>query len=202
MDGKWKLAEVLREVRQLRGLTQRELAQLARVPQPSIASIESTSREPSLTLLSGIVESAGFAIRIELVPLSRFSAVNTARQIFEVVNSDHENPRNEDSALRVLLSFRDHIRHANNRELRELIDEPPDLSGSRHWDSFLAAVVEEESARRNFPTPHWVNDKARFLKPFWFLSTNERLHEWEFDTAPAAFVRHGIFVAAEELASI
>jgi transcriptional regulator with XRE-family HTH domain len=202
MDGKWRIAELLRQVRQRRGLTQRELAQLAHVPQPSIAAIESTTREPSLTLLSSIAEAVGLTIHIELVPLPRFGAVNTARQVRRVVNESHENARSEDSALRILLSFRNFIQHANYETLPELIYDPPILTRSKHWDAFLAAVVEEECARRNFSTPGWVNDKGRFLKPFWYLSPNKQLHEWEFATAPAAFVRHGIFAAADELASV
>lgn len=201
MDGKWRIAELLRTVRQLRGLTQRELAHLAQVPQPSIAAIESTSREPSISLLSSIVESAGYELRIELVPLPRFGAVNTARLVHEAVAATEENSRAEDSALRSLLGFRDFIQQVNDDDLRGLIDNPPSLTGSERWDAFLAAIVEEECARRDVATPRWVNDKSRFLKPFWFFSKNKGLHEWEFTTAPAAFVRHGIFAAAEELAS-
>jgi transcriptional regulator with XRE-family HTH domain len=202
MDGKWCAAGLLRTARHLRGLTQRDLAQLCGVPQPSIAAIESINREPSLSLLSAVLEAAGLALHIELKPLPRFGAVNTARQIHQLFREENENLRKEDSALRTVLSFRDFIRNSNDEELNELIEDPPNLTGNAQWDAFLAAVVEEECVRRDVPTPRWVNDGARFLKPFWYLSKNNGLHEWEFTTAPAAFVRHWIFVAAEELASV
>jgi len=83
-----------------------------------------------------------------------------------------------------------------------LIDDPPDSSGSLKWDAFLAAVVERECLRRDVETPRWVDDPSRFLQPFWYLSKNPALHEWERSTAPAAFVRHGILAAAEEVASV
>ena len=202
MDGKQKAAEILRTLRRRNDLTQRDLARLARVPQPTIASIESAQREPSLSLLSRIVETAGYGIQLDLVPLARFGAVNTARRIEQALLEDQEPHRIEDSVLRLVLSFHDVIRKVGDEALRDLIDEPPSLCGSSQWDAFLAAVVEDECARRNVPTPRWVNDPARVLKPFWYLSKNPSLHDWEFVTAPAAFVRHGVLVAAEELASI
>jgi transcriptional regulator with XRE-family HTH domain len=202
MEGKQKAAEILRTVRRANDLTQRALARLARVPQPTIAAIESARREPSLSLLSRIVESAGYGIQLDLVPLARFGAVNTAGRIERALLEDQEPYRVEDSVLRLVLSFRDAIRHVDNDALRDLIDEPPSLSGSSRWDAFLAAVVEDECARRSVSTPRWVNDPARVLKPFWYLSNNPALHDWEFTTVPAAFMRHGVLVAAEELASV
>jgi transcriptional regulator with XRE-family HTH domain len=202
MDGKQKAAEVLWTLRRANGLTQRDLARLARVPQPTIAAIESAQREPSISLLSSIVESTGFEVHIDLVPLARFGALNTARGVRQLLREDQEPDRLEDSILRLVLSFRDVIRRVDSETLGALINEPPSLTGSPRWDAFLAAVVEDECARRNVATPRWVNSPTRFLKPFWHLSTNPSLHDWEYTTAPAAFVRHGVLVAAEELASV
>jgi hypothetical protein len=153
-------------------------------------------------LLSSIVESTGFGIQLDLVPLARFGAVNTVRGIQQVLLEDQEPNRSEDSILRLILSFRDAIRRVDDGTLGGLIDEPPSLTGSPRWDAFLAAVVEDECGRRSAATPRWVNNPARFLKPFWYLSKNPALHDWEFATAPAAFIRHGVLVAAEELASV
>jgi transcriptional regulator with XRE-family HTH domain len=202
MDGKQKTAEVLRTLRRMNDLTQRDLARLSRVPQPTIAALESAKREPSLSLLSRIVESAGYGIKLDLVPLARFGAVSTSRRIEQALLEDDGNERSEDSLLRLILSFRDVIRTVDDEALRGLINEPPSSSGSSRWDAFIAAVVEEECARRGAVTPRWVNDPSRFLKPFWYLSKNPALHDWEFATAPAAFVRHGVLAATEELASV
>jgi transcriptional regulator with XRE-family HTH domain len=202
MDGKQKSAEILRSLRWSRRLTQRELARRAHVPQPTIAAIESAQREPSLSLLSSIVESTGLSLHITLVPLAPQCAVTTARNLREVLHGNGETRRREDSALRLSLSFRDAIRRADDDTLEGLIVDPPILVGDPRWDAFLAATVEEECARRNVRTPRWVNDPARFVKPFWHLSETPSLRQWEFLTAPAAYVRHGVLVAAEELASV
>ena len=202
MDGKQKASGILRTLRWSIGLTQRDLARLAQVPQPTIAAIESAQREPSLSLLSSIVESTGFSLQLTLAPLARLGAVNVARRISEALQEERNSRQAEDSALRLSLSFRDAIRHAGDDELGDLVGDPPNLVGDPRWDAFLAATVEDECARRGAPMPRWVNDPARFVKPFWHLSQNPSLHQWEFATAPAAFVRHGVLVAAEELASV
>jgi len=59
-----------------------------------------------------------------------------------------------------------------------------------------------EGWRRDANPPRWVNDPARFVKPFWHLSENRSLHEWEFTTAPASFIRHGVIASVDELASV
>jgi transcriptional regulator with XRE-family HTH domain len=205
MEGKWLASTVLRDLRQRKKLTQRALADLADVPQPTIAEIESGRREPSLTLLSRLAEAAGEAVEIRLVPLDRYSALFTSRRIVERL--DPNSPGNgsetarEDGALRVVLDFRDALRRSEASEFAPLVGLPPNLTDFTRWDAFLAAVVEDECARRHVSPPRWTNDRRRFAKPFWYLSKNPALHDWELETAPAAFVRHGVLAAAAELES-
>src|ERR1035441_1590357 len=138
MEGKQKQAATQRKAHRGKDLTQRALARLARVPQPTIAAIESARREPSLSLLSCVVESAGYGIQLDLVPLARFGAVSTAGRIERALLEDQEPYRVEDSVLRLVLSFRDEIRHVDADALRELIDEPPSLSRSCRGDALHA----------------------------------------------------------------
>jgi predicted transcriptional regulator len=59
MDGR-----ILRYARRRAGLTQRELADLARVPQPAIARIESGRVSPRLSTLLPLIEATGFALEV------------------------------------------------------------------------------------------------------------------------------------------
>jgi predicted transcriptional regulator len=59
MDGR-----VLRYARRRAGLTQRQLAQLADVPQPAIARIESRTVSPRLSTLLPLIEATGFALEV------------------------------------------------------------------------------------------------------------------------------------------
>src|SRR5271155_5912634 len=81
VDGKAEASAILRQLRRDGGLTQRDLAAKAGVPQSTIAEVEAGQREPSLTLLSRIAESAGQSIAVRLAPLLRNSAVATANTI-------------------------------------------------------------------------------------------------------------------------
>lgn len=57
---------ILRYARRRAGLTQRELAACAHVPQPAIARIESGAVSPRLSTLLPLIEATGFAL--EIVP--------------------------------------------------------------------------------------------------------------------------------------
>ena len=61
-------AEVIRWARRRSGLSQAALGRRAGVTQPVISAYESGRREPSLSMLNKLVESAGFDMRVELVP--------------------------------------------------------------------------------------------------------------------------------------
>lgn len=62
------------------GLSQRELAERARVAQSEIARIESGNREPSIPTLQRIVGGAGLEIRFRLAPKDDHDQVLAARQ--------------------------------------------------------------------------------------------------------------------------
>jgi transcriptional regulator with XRE-family HTH domain len=206
MDGKALSSALLRELRRQLGLSQRALAQTAGVPQPTIAEIEAVRREPTITLLSKIVESAGLAIEVRLVPLDPQSAVAAANKVKDRLTGSAGAGLpiaiREDGALRAVLDLKDALRRSDRDQFTVLVEFPPSLIGDTRWDAFMAAVVEDEAATKNLPPPRWTNDPSRFNKPFWYLSDNRELHTWELTTAPGAFVRHGVFAAKDELESV
>lgn len=59
---------LLRRARAQKGLTQRQLAELAGVPQSSIAKIESGARQPTLPVLTRILVAVDLEPRIALEP--------------------------------------------------------------------------------------------------------------------------------------
>jgi transcriptional regulator with XRE-family HTH domain len=61
-------ANLLRRARAQKGLTQRQLAELAGVPQSSIAKIESGTRQPTLPVLTRILVAVDLEPRIALEP--------------------------------------------------------------------------------------------------------------------------------------
>ena len=101
-------------------MTQRDLAAMADVPQSTIAEIEAGRREPSLTLLSKIAESAGQSIAIELTPLRRHSAVATANTIrdrlYGTAGEGLTVDTREDGALRAVIDLKDALRRSRHEE--------------------------------------------------------------------------------------
>jgi transcriptional regulator with XRE-family HTH domain len=187
-------------------MTQRDLAAKAGVPQSTIAEVETGRREPSLTLLSKIAESAGQSIAIELTPLGRHSAVATANTIRDrlhgVAGEGLSVDIREDGALRAVIDLRDALRRSSREGFDALTGQAPGLIGDTRWDAFLAAIVEDEAARKAISPPRWTNDRNRFHRPFWYLSKNPRFHTWEIANSPGALIRHGVFVAEDELESV
>jgi hypothetical protein len=64
-------ADVLREARTRSGLSQPELARRAGVAQPVISAYETRRREPSMSMLTKLVEASGHDLSITLVPQAR-----------------------------------------------------------------------------------------------------------------------------------
>jgi transcriptional regulator with XRE-family HTH domain len=206
MDGKAAASAILRQLRQDKGLTQRDLAAKAGVPQSTIAEIETGRREPSLTLLSKLAESVGDSVTLTLSPLLQRSVIVMANMIKDRLAGGAGQGLSvelrEDAALRAVLDLKDALRRSNPERFVALTSQAPGLVGDTRWDAFLAAIVEDEAARKAISPPRWTNDPSRFQRPFWYLSSNPRLHTWEIANAPGAFVRHGVFAAEEELESV
>ena len=206
VDGKAEASAILRQLRRDNDLTQRDLAAKAGVPQSTIAEVEAGQREPSLTLLSRIAESAGQSIAIRLAPLLRHSAVATANTSRDRLYGDASKGLSldirEDGALRAVIDLKDALRRSSNEGFDALASQAPGLVGDTRWDAFLAAIVEDEAARKAISPPRWTNDQKRFNRPFWYLSKNPRFHTWEIANSPGALIRHGVFAAEEELESV
>jgi len=203
VDGKAEASAILRQLRRESGMTQRDLAAKAGVPQSTIAEVEAGRREPSLTLLSKIAESVGQSIAIELSPLRRDSAVATANTIRDrlhgVAGEGLSVDVREDGALRAVIDLKDALRRSSREGFGALTSQAPGVVGEPRWDAFLAAIVEDEAARKAISPPRWTNDLSRFHRPFWYLSKNPRFHTWEIANSSGALIRHGIFAAEEEL---
>lgn len=203
MDGKALAGSLLKRVRRDRGLSQRALALKAGVPQPTVAQIERGHREPSISLLGRIVEANGFELQVSLRPLDPSSAAGCAATVASwLARSDHAPAYRNDAALRAVIDLRDALRRADVDAFAPMVASVPGATGDTRWDAFIASVVEDEGGRKGARVPRWTNDPERFAKPFWYLAGIPELHDWEFARSPAAFLRHGVLAAVEELESV
>ncbi|WP_084469935.1 XRE family transcriptional regulator [Jiangella gansuensis] len=68
-------AALVAGARRRRGVTQRELARAAGVPQSTVAAIESGRRQPSVAMLECLLDAAGFSLESRLVNTIRPSTL-------------------------------------------------------------------------------------------------------------------------------
>lgn len=195
-------AALLREARLRRGLTQRELADLVGVPQPTISAIESGRRSPRLDFVDRIIRRGRLPLELQLTEDPPFSAAATGREMRRRLNDpERDRAGQEDGALRAVIDLRDALLRASSEGLLGLVYDRPILCGEHRWDAFVAGVVEEVCSERRQAPPPWTQEPERFVRPFWHLSSLSAFHQWELETAPAALLRHGVLAAAGELAS-
>ena len=81
---------------------------------------------------------------------------------------------------------------------REVLDEPPELTGSV-WDALIAAVVEHVATLHGHEIPAWVQESERFLDTPWVVSRLPLIRYESLAFAPGAFIRHGAFPDPRDL---
>ncbi|MFI6297572.1 hypothetical protein ACIBEJ_38675 [Nonomuraea sp. NPDC050790] len=82
------------------------------------------------------------------------------------------------------------------RQLPLLRDEPAPI-GDERWDVLLAALAEHLAARHDAAPPAWT--VPRVLRTPWFVSDLPSKRAEALVRAPAAFRKHGVFLAGSDL---
>ena len=139
-------------------------------------------------------------------PDERFTAAATATRIDDRLHNPayemHDNGFRDDAALRAIIDLRDALRRADGERFSRLVHASPPSVGDRRWDAFVAAVVEDEGARKGCPVPRWTGEPWRFTKPFWYLSPVRAHHSSDFARTHGSLLRHGVVAAHEDLESV
>jgi hypothetical protein len=77
-----------------------------------------------------------------------------------------------------------------------LREEPPSV-GDERWDALLAAVAEHLAAKHDLAPPSWAD--LRVLRRPWFPAVLRVQRADALVHAPAAFRKHGVYLAAADL---
>jgi hypothetical protein len=77
-----------------------------------------------------------------------------------------------------------------------LMDEPPSV-GDERWDALLAALAEHLAAKHDLAPPGWT--EQRVLARPWFPAELRVQRADALVHAPAAFRKHGVYLAAADL---
>ena len=77
-----------------------------------------------------------------------------------------------------------------------LMDDPPSV-GDERWDALLAALAEHLAAKHDLAPPSWTD--PRVLGRPWFPAELRVQRADALVHAPAAFRKHGVYLAAADL---
>jgi transcriptional regulator with XRE-family HTH domain len=186
---------LIRNARHAAGITQLEVAELARTTQPAVAAYESGARTPSLTTLARLLDACEHDVEVIVRPRMRRGAASLA-QLSQTIQQDLEGGREQD-ALRLLFGFADDFRGSSRPGAIELIAEEPAATGDARFDAMLAGVAEFFATERGIPAPGWVDQPDRFVEPLWFVSSRPEFDAYTLANTPAVFARHGVLIARE-----
>lgn len=74
--------------------------------------------------------------------------------------------------------------------------------GDRRYDALIAAITDYRLSEDDLPRPDWLDDPAYCLDEPWDIEPIPALRQAAREQTPEAFVRHGIYAAASEFASV
>jgi transcriptional regulator with XRE-family HTH domain len=184
-------AQLVREARRGRGITQRALALAAGVTQPGLADIERSAHDTRVGSLERLIGAAGY--KLFVLPTASSAAATWADLIYEELRSSRHS---EEVAFRALIGLSDDLAGSPGPLRVALCVAAPALCGDARFDAAIAALVEYHLRRDDLPLPEWVHEPNRTLSDPWAVSPYTDAAE-----VPIELQRHGVLLAETELAS-
>lgn len=188
-------ATLLREARRSANLRQDALAAISGVPQTSISKIERGHRDPTTETIDKLLACTGS--QLIRVPTTRPTLGTIAHDIASELAHGRE-----DRAYRGFLIANDSLSAEHGFVRLALAWNEPAATGDERYDAILAALAEHYLAEEDLPLPAWIDREGRSLAEQWFVDDSPYARQHDRDQTPAAFLRHGVVLAATELASV
>jgi transcriptional regulator with XRE-family HTH domain len=186
---------LLRSARLTSGISQGDLAARTKTSQPDISTIEAGKRTPTVDTLERLLRQTGH--RIITVPGVGPDAIETAERISVALK-----PNSTDSALRAFLDYSDSLRRAKGVDRVVLTVTEPHPTGSRAWDSALAAVADYWLSKSKLPKPKWISAAGRTLPK----AESPQLGKYDLEpdraNVPAEFLRRNVLIERATLESV
>lgn len=163
--------------------------------QPAVAAYERGARTPTLSTLSRLLEACDHDLQLLTRPRVRRGAASL-EQLAPAIRQELAHGREQD-ALRMIFGFADDFRGSSRAGQAALLKDEPPSTGDRRFDAALAGTAELFAREAAMRAPGWVNGPERFVEPWWFVSSKPSLDAYTLAHTPAAFARHGVFIARE-----
>jgi transcriptional regulator with XRE-family HTH domain len=190
-----EIAALLKDARQVCGITQLQMARGAGTAQPAVAAYESGARTPTIPTLERLLDACEHDLKVQAIPRVRRGAASL-EQLAATIAEDLVRDCEED-ALRLLFGFADDFRGSSRPGRVVLLRDAPPATGDARFDAALAGTAEFFAREGAVPTPEWVEEPSRFVEPWWFVASRPAFEAYTLAHTPAVFARHGVFIARE-----
>jgi len=186
---------ILRACRLSRGMTQRALAEAAKVRQPGVAAVESGAEDATVSRIEHLLASLGS--RLSVIP-------SRLRPVWAVGGDVREALESGDvrSAWREVIQLNDDLRSADPATAVALAIAAPSPTGDARFDALIAAVTDCALSDAGLPIPTWLRDDPWVLDQFWDVENVPSLRLAARERTPESINRHGIFLDRAVLESV
>jgi transcriptional regulator with XRE-family HTH domain len=192
---KQRSADLLIAARKQSGLTQAQMARIAKTTQSAIAAYEAGRREPTVPVLQRMLEATGHNLLIA------FEADENVYRIADLARDIRETPsKNSQRRLRLVFEFLRDVNESQQLSLRFAVE--PMATGDRRFDALLAAITEDSCVRGGVAPPSWVFANKRFLDEAWWVSNLKSARAQALVNTPASFRRRGVMIDRHDLVAV
>jgi transcriptional regulator with XRE-family HTH domain len=192
---KQRSADLLIAARKQSGLTQAQMARIAKTTQSAIAAYEAGRREPTVPVLQRMLEATGHNLVIA------FEADKSIYRIADLARDIRETPtKNSERRLRLVFEFLRELNESQQLSLRFAVE--PEATGDRRFDALLASITEDSCVRGGVAPPSWVFNDQRFLDEAWWVSDLKSARVPALVNTPASFRRRGVMIDRRDLMAV
>ena len=185
-----KPEDLLREERRRAGLSIRALGKVAGVSPSTISRIESGRMDPTVGMLSRLLESAG--LELELTTHDP-----TTPRLASLGDAWKSSARGDLVDWTRLRAFLDHVA-LNGKHTASAIRTAPPPSGSKLLDNLLAGIAETLADEAGLSRPAWTS-RIPAMREGWSTPGTARVQEAARRTTPPAIAARGLTLARTSL---
>jgi len=186
---------ILRSTRTSRGLSQRDLARVARVRQPGVAAVESGSEDATVSRLEHLLSELGSQLTV--LPTRRRPVWAAGEDVRRALDAGDQR-----SAWREVIQLNDDLRGADRATCVALAIAPPGRTGDARFDALIAAVTDSALVDARLPRPEWLDEATWTLHEPWDVEEVPSLQSDARKATPAAIRRHGVYLDRAVLTSV
>ncbi len=190
-----EIATLVRSARRARRYSQRELARRAGLSQSRVAIAESAHEDPRYGTAQRLLAGAGH--RLYAAATTRDDVATITAEIRQALARD-----DLQLAFRYFIQMNDNLVGEGGLLRGILAVTEPELTGSKTWDSAIAALVEYRLNQEGVPAPAWTSSATRRLERARPLLVDPADPVPAHGDVPTEFLEHGVFIWRDTLESV